>query len=102
MAYTFNTRMENPETKPVEIIVNRSEIIDIQIQMNTPASFIFILLLVRWARAQGKQSHIITTFFSSTTLLQPTKNPYINNRNQTKIDKNKKNHLSNILYSWKP
>ena len=43
-SYTFDTGMEDPEAEPVKVVVNGSEIIDIEVQQSLVFGFIALIL----------------------------------------------------------
>jgi hypothetical protein len=67
--------MEDPKTKPVEVVIYRCKIIYVKIQHHTTAPSITLLLLraCTRARAQRKQPHCL----QSTTLQFIVQNFYI-------------------------
>jgi hypothetical protein len=68
---TFNTGMEDPEAKPIKVVIYRCKIIDVKIQHHATAPSITLLLLLlrAWARTwtQRKQPHCLQS-----TILQFT------------------------------
>lgn len=54
-SYTFNTGMEDPEAEPVKVVVNGSEIIDIEVQRSLAFGFIALILFPAWARARAQR-----------------------------------------------
>lgn len=54
-SYTFDTRMEDPEAEPVKVVVNGSEIIDIEVQQRLVFGFIALILFPAWARARAQR-----------------------------------------------
>ena len=64
---TFNTGMEDPEAKPIKVVIYRCKIIDVKIQIHATAPSITLLLLRAWAWTQRKQPHCLQS-----TILQFT------------------------------
>lgn len=71
ISHTFDARVEDPESEPIEVVIYRREIVDIEVQKGASLFPITLLLVYAraraWARAQREQPHCI----ESLTLISP-------------------------------